>query len=247
MKIAVLGSGLSGLLAGKALKNLGHNDITFLSKDTEKPEPKGFIILHDNCDMDLEKCHFPVIQEGSEKVYSKKLGYGDKITSSWKKGTKKYWMVGYNPYQAIHILHNEFKDRIFKTTVTRNNIGEIKKDYDKIISTIPPSCTMDVELEYKTIWVEELESTPRYCFDKPCVIYNGNDGHKMTRETIGLWGRYFNEYYRPVKGAEMVKKVKGYHQPKEEGIHFTGRYGKWNKNVLAHQVYYEILGGRKWI
>lgn len=245
MKIAILGSGLSGLMAAKGLDDNGFENFDILTKEIKKPNPKGYMILHDLCGMMLENKIFPVYQNGEEKYYKEKLNYGD-ISASWKSGLSEYWMVGYNPYQAIDLLWKKFRNKCYHTTVSTNIVENLKKDYDYIISTIPPNnLYSNVSLTYASVWIKELEDPINY---SPHVIYNGYDFSNITRSSIQLWNnKSFVEYCKPVEDAQKVKKPLYFNGEikKDDKIILTGRKGLWNKNILAHQVYYKIYGKTK--
>src|SRR5690554_1025164 len=105
--IAILGSGLSGLLAAKALDDCGVSDFAIIS---DKPDSafdmkKGFLLLYDNFGLEVEDAIISVKQMGSEEVYKEKLGYDLDIKSSWKKGLEEYWIHGWNPYHVAHKLY----------------------------------------------------------------------------------------------------------------------------------------------
>ncbi len=242
--IAILGSGLSGLLAARALWDNGY-DFEILTKDKRKPDPKGFMLLHDNCNLVLEKCCFPVFQGGSEEEYKKKLSYGGSVNSSWKSGLKEYWMAGYNPYQAIEYLHALYEKKMKYCEINPDLKDNLCKDYYKVISTIPPNNLFpEIKLESTEIFVEELEGMGK---KKAEIIYNGYKDNTITRHTLNLWGRSFIESTSrefSIAKTLIVKpiKAKGLNRINDSKIILAGRKGLWNKNVLAHQVYYQISG-----
>jgi len=243
-KIAILGSGLSGLMAAKGLVDAGikKNKIDILSDNIEKPEPKGFMMLHDNCNMDLQKNYFKVHQIGSEREYKKKLNYTGDISASWKTGLDNYWMVGYNPYHAISMLYTKFRSNMNKFKVRPEDLKILKSQYKTIISTIPPNNLYPgVKLFNTTIWVKFGKIKQVY---SPQVIYNGLSDNWMTRSSQ-LWGFRSLEYCKKApETTKVVKPIKAKGMP-DDNIIKTGRVGQWNKNILAHQVYYKIYGMTK--
>lgn len=243
--IAVLGCGLSGLMVTQALVDGGIDldEIEIISDKIEKPEPKGFMMLHDNCGMvGLDKEHFPVIQEGSEREYKKKLNYTGDISASWKTGLKEYWMVGFNPYQAIDRLWDKYESKITQSKVKPENLDSLKNNYSQVISTIPPTALYNNIKTYSTkIWVEYSEINTNY---NPGVVYNGRKDNWETRKTL-LWGKKTVEFCKHLANTtEIIKPLRVEGIP-DDNIIKVGRVGQWNKNILAHQVYYKIYGMTK--
>jgi len=248
MKIAVLGSGISGLLATKALVDKGVNldNITILTKDKKPKKPRGFTILHYNCRMDLEHTKIIVMYVGSKQNYKDKLGYNGDIECSWDSYTGQREVFGYNMGQAMDKLYKRYKNRMIQFEVVPDDIQKLKNSYDYIISTIPPfNIYKDpyYDVEYTKIWISKEKT-----FDKnkiPNVTYYG-DNSIMLRSSKNIFGYDYVEYCEPVGDAVKVyKPIRVTIYPKknsDEKIIQVGRYGKWNKKILAHQVYWNTYG-----
>lgn len=238
-KIAILGNGVSGILAAKALKDSGIKEFDIITKQNGTPKIRGFFLLHDNCNFGgMEKVSFKVEQLGEEKVYKDKLSYGKSISSSWKRGLESYFIVGYNPYPSIIQEWYDNKHRVVNYQICPGDLKLLFYDYDWVISTIPPNSLYEnCDLGYFKIWVKDEPADGENYYAR----YFGTKDTDKTRESQ-LWGRKSIEYAIKKEGArEVIKPVIAHNLPKNDNLTLVGRKGQWNKNILAHQVYYHIL------
>jgi len=238
-KIAILGNGISGTLAAKALKDSGNEEFDIISKDSNIPKVRGFFLLHDSCNFDgIEKVSFKVEQLGREEVYKKKLSYNGEVSSSWKNGLESYFMVGYNPYPSIVQEWHSNRHRIVEYELVPEDFDLLFYDYDWVISTIPPNNLFkSAELKYSKIWIKDKPADDNGYYAK----YFGTDDTDKIRESQ-LWGRKSIEYSIEKEGSAIcIKPIKAKNLPKDDRLTLAGRKGKWNKNILAHQVYYQVL------
>ncbi|HKL23423.1 MAG TPA: hypothetical protein VJ895_01595 [Candidatus Nanoarchaeia archaeon] len=246
-KVAVLGSGVSGLLTAKALVDRGFSekDITIFTKKKKQPQPRGFMILHDNCRMDLEMTKILMLFFGNKEKYKKKLGYDNDIECSWNKYTGAETLFGYNMFQAMDILYNRFENLMIQSVIAPDDVPELKNSYNHIISTIPPfNIYRDYAVEHVDIYITKKPT--QNIDDIPRVIYYGDDT-TLLRASENLFGWDFVEYSEPFEDSVKVHKpikIMG-KSPKDDKIIQVGRYGKWNKKILAHQVYWNIYGMTK--
>ena len=241
MKIAILGGGMSGMLAAKALWDNGIQDFNILTNSFS--EPKGYMYLHNNCGMQLDGRTIKVNQLGEEEAYRKKLGYDTSVDASWKSDLEEYYSYGYNPYQAYEFLLWHFKDKAVDSEIRTQDIKRIKGEYDYIISTIPlPILYPDAQYYSSEIILEEFDTSKPY--QKAYVYYDGIEQSDSIRFGIGFWGKGFAEYpvNQKVDGAvRVIKPIIATNVPKDNQIVLAGRTGQWNKSVLAHNAYYQIL------
>lgn len=242
--IAVLGSGLSGLLSAYALDK-ADIDFEIISKEIRPSKPKGFVLLHDNCDLVLNDEIIKVVQDGKNSVYKSKLGYDSKVNSSWRDGVEEYYLHGYNIFEAIETLQNKYNNRIKKETITPEDVKHLNSEYEKVISTIPPNNLDDsIDLEFSSIYVggRHENSTMTH----PIVIYHGQSApDPVLRTSLNLWGKNWMEYAEEPEGMDtkkVRKPVTCNGKLRELPFILTGRFGRWNKHVLAHNVYYKVRG-----
>lgn len=245
-KIAILGAGLSGMLAAKALEDSGfEGQYDILTKEISCP--KGYTFLHDNCNMDLDDVLIEVVQIGSKKAYKRKLNYEQKVNASWKTGLKKYWLHGHDACEAMYKIVEKVYDKIVYTRTDKDKIDFLKKTYDKIISTIPLNCLYppkdNINYEYTEI---KLLVGERKSPGKNIVTYDGVEASNTIR--YGRLNRKLFYEYPPeteLEGSITIKKpIVAHNVPYDYSnkIILAGRNGEWNKNILAHQVYWKIFG-----
>lgn len=236
--IAILGAGLAGLLAGKALIDAGENDFVILAKEVPSPIFPGFTYLQSNCFMPLEKKTIQISKRGTAR------GYGLKRNSkanSWREYAEKDFVQGYSPIEAQEYLLSMLEKHIELKLITPKTLPKLKANYEHIISTIPLNILYPgAEYEFNTLWVKEL---PREEFIKEgLVTYSGSIYDLWSRRSF-LWGRGWEEYGNPEPGAiEIIKPIRCKGIPKDSQMTLTGRLGSWQRKELAHQTYYRIFG-----
>jgi len=250
MIVAILGSGITGLLAAKALCDGGFekNSIDILTKEKQPPKPRGFTILHDNCGMELDMTEVSIKKVGSVEKYKQKLNYAEGVECSWNRYIEDRRMYGYNMFQALNILHRIYRDNIHKFTIKPSNFKTIKEHYDVIILTIPPNCLYNLDnhnfkMESTEIWIAQAKSEDYYADTE--VVYYGDDS-VVLRLSKNIFGWDFVEYCKSIDDKNVQKVTKpikiSRELPQDKNIIYTGRYGKWNKRTLAHQTYWNIYG-----
>lgn len=242
--IAILGSGLSGLLSAKALDE-ANRDFEILSKKVEPSKPMGFVLLHDNCWMNLSDSIIKIVQDGKNSVYKTKLEYNKDISSSWKDGIEDYYMHGYDIFEAIEILHDRYEGRIKKETISPEDVNHLNSEYEEVISTIPPdNLDSSINLESSSIYVGGRHKNST--MSNPLVIYHGqNSDDSVLRTSLNLWGKNWMEYSEEPESMDskkIRKPVRCNGKLRDLPFILTGRFGEWNKNILAHNVYYKIKG-----
>jgi len=251
--VAILGSGLAGMLAAKAIQDMKVKwDFTLFSKDKKLHKPKGFVMLHDKCGIKtLDDATIKVVQKGRENKYKNKLNYDGMINSSWKSGLADYYVHGWDIRDANKFLHNIYRTKFSELEITPNNINDILRDYDYVISTIPPdNLTEDITLKYSKVYIREVKDDYKKV-EQPVVYYHG-DLVPGTRVTLNLWGKSWVEYGKlaprrffsgDIELEDFRKPVSASGtMPSADNLILAGRYGLWNKNILSHQVYYRIKG-----
>lgn len=242
MKIAILGAGMTGLLAAKALKDKKVK-FTIYDKDPTKLNDKGLHYLHDNCGLPLKPQTVYNYIIGCEKgkppyqQYSQKLGtpLNNSLVSLPKSN------IIYNFQEAHQILLDMMKNNIVELCFKPAMMGYFLEHFDYIISTIPlPIIYPQAKCEYVEVQVtkERPNNLPKL-FGTNQVIYNVDLDINWYR-----YSKVFGVEWTEVKrnGEFTIKKVINTDfTPPDERVVLLGRWGSWNRKFLAHHAYYKIL------
>lgn len=243
MNVAIIGGGLVGRLAAWATMQAGHTP-TIFDRMTEAVTPRGFVYLHTNCGLPLTPQRIHVIETGGvASQYAHKV-YGD---SFHKVSFGKYSGVheGYDPAELLNILnglqHGMVKDANFKDIV---EIMELRYSYDKLIVTLPAN-RLFPDLRLPSVKgsvgiypLNDGEVLKNFC------IYSADPGVPWYRSG-SMFGYAFREFSTVIPGHRIITKVvPGDEVNPRQNILFTGRFGKWTKQ-LSHESYEEVLNWLK--
>jgi hypothetical protein len=258
MKIAVLGAGPSGMMAAHASSQYGHYVDILDWNPSQSRRNSGVYFLHDDCDLALDSHSFhqrvlgiggmtynDIGQAYGEKVYGKRVGKVSVLSAIVEKEVR-----GYSAGQAINRLWDLYGNQIQNREIRRGmyDVEDLLGVYDKVISTIP-AYVLFPEKEFDSVatWIKVGIAPPSEHF----IFYNLNP-HCPWYRCSGMFGVFVQEYgfdFSPPENWDdtqyqyrVVQKVIG------EGIVspfknllLTGRYGAWNKRILTHNVYEEVL------
>ena len=243
MKVAILGSGISGLLAAWACQS-SDVDYEVYSTDAAPPKPFGFTFLHSPCGIPLQPQTLiqivvppDVSVEEASKFYSKKVYGTNVIGSSLPYVFANPEIEIYNMSEAVKFLWNA-THRKRKTFRDLDEVIRFSEGFDVTFSTIPID-RLDHDTHY--FFVESFVEIRK--FDAPChnvVFYNGGVNAVAYR-----WGHLFGQYFeekreRPGTPVRKVAFVKNMPEVPSNLI-LCGRYGAWDKSILSHNVYDMVL------
>jgi hypothetical protein len=250
VRVAILGCGISGLFAAKACEDAGVKDISIWSKYADMPRVFGFQYLHDNCGMpiqsqilreDILQSNIPI--DVCEKLYSIKVYGNDSTKNSISKLLSHNKQI-YNLADAVDILWNKYGSIVQHVDINSMSDLAFFQAYDKVFSSIPATQFVGIleittNLHYRTAYVytcptASIANTVFFDVDPSNPVYR--------------YGTLFNNFFmeankpiipnmaavRKVEGADLAMQFPDYVIP-------IGRYGEWNKEVLAHNVYYKVL------
>ena len=239
MKVAIIGGGLVGRLAGWAAMQAGHTP-TIFDRMAEAVTPRGFVYLHTTCDLPLTPQRIHVVETGGNSYQ-----YADKVygNSSHEVSFGKYTGVheGYNPAELLNILnglqHGMVKDMNFENIV---EILNLRQDYDRLIVTLPAN-RLFPKMNFPSIKgsvgvfpLDAGEVLKNFC------IYSADPGIPWYRAG-SMFGFAFREFPYVVPGHRVIiKVVPGDIVPEHDDVLFTGRFGKWTKQ-LSHESHEEVL------
>lgn len=244
MKVAILGAGMTGLLAAKAL---AEHDIEFTLYDKNPNEgvssSQGLHYLHDNCNLPLKPqiVHNYIIGckdgEHPHEQYSRKLG--TPLNNSLVE-LPAFSMV-YNFQEAYKILLHLMKGNIQRCNFEADMLKYFLEKFDLVISTLPLPVVYP-EATCKFVEVQAVRGRPRGIPKLPGanqVVYNIEENTNWYR-----YSRVFGVEWTEVKqGGEFILKkvVDSNFEPPDDRVILLGRWGQWNRKFLAHQAYYKIL------
>ena len=250
LRVAVLGSGPSGLLAAHAARLHGLS-LDVLSVKS-KSKTGGAMYLHSPIPYLSPKRPEGIVRYrmmGDAATYARKV-YGtedaESITSfnKFKDGEEH---EAWNLITAYDLLWRAWEPSIIDVKLSPAIVDEIVRDYHIVLSTIPANITCYNrgihEFPKQGVWVapdnvSELKNEQ--------IVYNGTDEGSWYRQS-NLWGWRGTEWgvgvpKPPLQGVVSVNKPIRTNcdcYSNQEGFMRLGRYGKWDKNVLTHHSFQE--------
>src|SRR5882762_4718984 len=254
MKIAIVGAGPSGLTAAWAATTCGHS-VTLFDKTKQLGKNHGVFYLHDCCGLPMlphARLITKVVGGGTSGVSASEL-YSQKVygevgsdVSLDKYGSRQNRLsTVWNAQAAMELLSSLFSENIEEKEIKGpNGIEELLNDYEKVIITAPAFLFVDIGLrnEFKSTIAHIKHIETNFPHDKAIMVYSvGED--PVYRWSI-TFGQLAIERTTPTLGFFEVKKVKGTTvdlKSYDSNILWTGRYGAWDKNVLTHDVYIQVI------
>lgn len=249
MRIAILGAGMSGLLAAKALKDNGFdNFVIYDKKIPESSIPVGLHYLHDPCGLPLEPhiVHNIVIPDNSYKPlhiqYSEKTGVPENNSVRDLPATVRV----YDFSRAYKMLVEWLKPHIEEKEIRENTYKQLRKDFNYVISTIPlniiaPQAVCE-QIKLPVKYGKPNDGSDLFPQLNNVVIYNLNHKHDWYRYSR-VNGIEMTEYIAGVRGVDgKITKIISDGSTSVYDLKNTklvGRYGKWQRGYLAHEAYYE--------
>jgi len=267
--VGILGCGPSALVAANALHKMGHQVRLFSKPDlTGKPRPSfiaGAQYSHEAVlglnDPTRPDALVQVERHGTRDGYAKKV-YGDpQAPVSWDRYQDAEYPA-WNLRRIYRNLWNTWQTRVMPLEIqslsTRFLAEEgylfawhedraLKVHCDAWISTIPLErlCfNLGHQFINQTVHITQYEDSPQ----QDRIVYNGEDSPGWYR-CSHLFGHTAYEYSGdkrpPLEGIRTITKpvttnCDCYAQPKVPML-MTGRYGRWDKNVLVDTVQDEAL------
>ncbi|KKN86942.1 hypothetical protein LCGC14_0265050 [marine sediment metagenome] len=255
MRIAILGAGPSGMMAAHAASECGNYVDIFDADPNKSKRNAGVFFLHASCNLPLTPTSIQQRLLGAEGMLSRNvaLAYGQKVygipsVKNSVLGPRQVPEIqGYNAGTAINMLWDLYGKQVqTKAIEDLHDIGELLREYDRVISTIPlHHLYSGLDYESATLWIRGGKAPDGEAW----ILYNINE-HCDWYRCSAIWGTFTMEYragYIPVRRPEYnyfeVTKVVGRRNipAHSERLLFTGRYGAWDKTILTHMVYDRVL------
>lgn len=270
MKVAILGAGPSGLIAAHAAVRAGvdFRDVNILSRPRTNGGPFQRVGKSDLFGAQWLQGPINGADNGGEsKVVVKFLGdvvgYREKVYGPDYKG-RPFDSHFFDPHSAWDIrrvynfLWHKFESAMFNVVIDKRNSAKIIDNmafsYDMIISTLPKKLfCRNPEHEFKSQTVYAIGDAPErgITCPIPCepntVVYNGSPEGSWYRvsnvfgHTTAEWSTANGARKPPLSGLAEVEKPLSTNCRCAPSMHHVGRYGKWDKHVLAHHVFDDIF------
>ena len=239
-RVAILGCGPAGLLAAHAAKLSGAEVFVYSKKI--KSRIHGAQYIHREIEgLSPKFALIEYIKFGTKEGYARKV-YGEPdYPCSWDKfaeGKHQAWSM----MDVYDFLWDKWENKIHDAEIGPTAADEIASlDFELLISTIPrPALCKDIRnhhFEAKPIWVQSDVAMP--IPKDNVIIYNGDPKNTWYRYS-NLFGHSFMEFAHGKDGGNGFKPVGHTCDCNPEWLKM-GRFGRWERGILAHHSYEETI------
>lgn len=173
-------------------------------------------------------------KRGSEAIYAQKV-YGDmSAETSWGQFEVGEYMV-WNMRETYSRLWDEYESCILDEEITPGMVEGLAKVM-LVVSSIPKRAICPRPASYswssQPVWIQYGQDLEAPCRDME-IVYNGRKEPRWYRAS-NLFGWKGIEYPCEVPDAVEITKPLRTNFPDPAGVLCVGRYGRWEKGVLAH-------------
>lgn len=254
MDVAIVGSGMAGLLAAKACIDFGIRPDIFSNNKKPDYSTGGVRYLHDDCGLPIRPftirtmflLDHDTLAEYNENekgkwaaLYAKKTGSSAENNSVHRSEAEIQayrWDLAFDLLQGLPIIQKH---------VGNSEIRRMSREYDLVVNTAPlPSVYPKArnlcqcrnffvsDEDVMSEWHCDLSNTIVYNLDPDCDWYRYSN----------INGAIQTEWMHRRPGGYVVTKVNG---RARFGLHpdnvmLVGRYGAWDATYMAHQAYYDV-------
>jgi hypothetical protein len=263
MKVVILGAGPAGLMAAAAVARATQHDsqVAIISDTTKPSELYGAQYLHAPIPSYTPAAHIGhpawILYElqGSADDYRRKI-YGPMwdgtVSPEDLDRLHQAWDIR-STYKNLWETFGDDINPVFMDPAGMRALSEGATPFGKpdlIISSIPKPALCPKGHQFKSAMIWAAGEAPELGIELPykcedfTVKCNGED-HPSWYRMSRIFGRLtveWPEYIRPPFGsaAQVQKPLENNCDCWPEVLH-VGRYGKWEKGVLTHHAYEEVL------
>jgi len=249
MRVAILGAGMSGLVAAKALYDMDVCELHIYDKcTTNVSQQKGLHYLHGNCNLPLDPHRLENLvfkpsdmEVGANVQYSIKVWGNANVLNNSLVDLPIDTTV-YDFRKAFGMLQDKFGYNIRRATVDRDFVKACQMEYDLVVCTIPLQVVFPmIACESETVYVSEGLPDDVELNDFT-VAYNIHMDVPWYRASK-VFGQTYTEYVGAHPTAIPIKKIKTQTSIdlmkvfKTHRIMMVGRFAEWNRKRLVHEVY----------
>jgi hypothetical protein len=256
VRALVLGCGPAGLLAAHAIR-LKTGDMPTIFSKRRKSEMYGAQYLHKPIPAlkngaGTEGVMVTYESWGSAQQYREKV-YGD----SWSGSVSPEDLAASHMAWDIRLTYNELWDmywtRIMETDLAKAEpswIEWLTEQYDLVVSSVPKPllCYKGHTFSAQEVWA--IGDAPERGVMSPVrpeanhVVCNGEPapGWYRAANVFGFCSvEYPEDSKPPIPGAALVNKPTTNNCDCWPSILHVGRYGKWEKGVLSHEAFDDVM------
>lgn len=253
MRVAVLGSGPSGLLAAHAVAMHGiQPDILSVKR---KSRTGGAMYLHQpipEVSPEQPEGYVRYRMMGDAATYARKVYGSEEAESiaSFNKFRDGSELPAWNLITAYDRLWEAWEPYVIDLKLSAAILDQLMPEYRLILSTVPADrlCYNPGLHEFpkQSIWAapESIGNVP-----EGEIVYNGTEEGSWYRQSH-LWEDRMTEWGAgvakpPLEGVISVSKPVSTNcdcWTDRSSFVRLGRYGKWDKNVLTHHAFADAMG-----
>jgi hypothetical protein len=250
MIVAILGAGMSGMVAAKALDDMSIGFDIYDKLETNVSQQKGLHYLHGDVGLGLQPHRVKnfVTRDVKQQMpdyytYSVKVWGAPIVLNNSMRNLPEDTIV-YNFGEAYTMLSKKYDARIIKLEYKPGMLSAFQSDYDLVISTLPLSIMFpEYKCESKTVWVKD-QMPENVELNDFTVMYNIVEGVPWYR-CSKIFGQVYTEYVDRQDDCFPVHKIITCKELQNDYIRLimnqrvllVGRFAEWNRKRLAHQIY----------
>jgi len=255
MKVAIIGAGPSGLMAAWATVNLGHS-VTLFDKNPEvATKNHGVFYLHEDCGLNVREqqtftSHLPRhwSEARARVTYAEKVYGNPEQPVSFHRGLERVYHAG----DAVTQLKTLFRENICEREFTElGKVLDLGAFYDRVIVTIPARVLLKGDFQSRPILVRHRPvpmsnfgyvwyNAGEQDWTRVSQVFETQATEKLVPPEVSLWRFFKSQGY--VQVHKVITADRKLWEGVPEQVLWTGRYGAWDKSMLTHTVYTDILG-----